>query len=564
MNNTIDLLLEQQERAEKRLYAIYNWVEHGKEFGLDLRKLKSKVVNTLDSVKSGKIKIVMLGGFSEGKTSVVASWLGHLTNDMQIDVDESSDAIRIYRLEDKLNIEIVDSPGLFGYKSVEDTEGMVKFEEITRTYISESHLILYVMNAVNPLKNSHSEIIKWVMGDLKKLDNTLFVFNKFDDVCDIEDEDDYESLYQIKRKSLLEHLQKILNIDSSIAADLPVVAIAANPYNKGLEFWMEHRDEYDRLSHINCLKEATHQLLESKSGHLFTQQVDSAIADIVTTHLSIFEKVTTKYQQRLLERSESIERLKQQMNLTYHSLSEKSSALLEEINQYLDSLIHEVANLSIDDWEDFYNKEIGKDGVMVNNHLAQILKRYTVEINDLLNSSTEQLVGELSFREGIIEKYVKEWVDRGIFFLEATPARFLEKSINYMKKILSRGTTDLGKKGVQEVSKTATSSSLNLVKGIQNTLVLLSAAMEMYDLYKKQHEKSKFDEVKQMLTSYLNEQRIAYQKAFQNEENFVKFFYPEFDELKTSVIELEGSYNSLKELSKDYQEWLQEGRVLLK
>lgn len=123
----------------------------------------------------------LLGAFSDGKTGVVAAWLGKIMDDMKIDMDESSDRLAIYKPEGLPGqCEIVDTPGLFGDKEKTVAGEQVMYEDVTKRYISEAHLIFYVVDATNPLKESHSAIAKWVLRDLNKLSSTIFVINKMD------------------------------------------------------------------------------------------------------------------------------------------------------------------------------------------------------------------------------------------------------------------------------------------------------------------------------------------------------------------------------------------------
>ncbi|GAA9432771.1 hypothetical protein HpHA286_07810 [Helicobacter pylori] len=50
----------------------------------------------------------------EGKTSIAAAWIERLDKSMKIDHQESNDAVKIYDIDNE--IELVDTPGLFGFK----------------------------------------------------------------------------------------------------------------------------------------------------------------------------------------------------------------------------------------------------------------------------------------------------------------------------------------------------------------------------------------------------------------------------------------------------------------
>ena len=176
-----------------------------RELGIDTGEDLAKIRSATEAVQSDVLRIALLGAFSDGKTSVVAAWLGKVMADMKIDMDESSDRLITYRPEGLPGeCEIVDTPGLFGDKEKTINGMHVMYEDVTKRYISEAHLLFYVVDATNPLKDSHSEIAKWVLRDLNKLSSTVFVINKMDEVTDLTEPALFDQQAAIKKTNLSE------------------------------------------------------------------------------------------------------------------------------------------------------------------------------------------------------------------------------------------------------------------------------------------------------------------------------------------------------------------------
>jgi len=96
---------------------LQNLVGELEKLGLDVAQDIDKIKKAIGDVQADTLRIALLGAFSDGKTSVVAGWLGQVMKDMKIDTNESSDALAIYRPENLQDrCEIVDTPGLFGDK----------------------------------------------------------------------------------------------------------------------------------------------------------------------------------------------------------------------------------------------------------------------------------------------------------------------------------------------------------------------------------------------------------------------------------------------------------------
>ncbi len=68
----------------------------------------------MENVADQKLKVALVGGFSEGKTSIAAAWIDRLDESMKIAHQESSDAVKIYDIDNEM--ELVDTPGLYGFK----------------------------------------------------------------------------------------------------------------------------------------------------------------------------------------------------------------------------------------------------------------------------------------------------------------------------------------------------------------------------------------------------------------------------------------------------------------
>lgn len=219
-----------------------------------------KVEVLREDVQNGKLKIALVGAFSDGKTSTVAGFLRHADSTMKIAESESSDEIVSYSPEnipvDVPPCEFIDTPGLFGQK----------FSKITEDYISQAHIILFVVNATNPLKESHKPTVEWLMRTLKKFDNTIFVINRMDDVCDYTDPEDYEQKAKTKTKVLRQNVERFCGLTGENSIDdLNVVCIASNPGNKGLSengaggrnYWLtaDHLEKYEQYSRMSALRQ---------------------------------------------------------------------------------------------------------------------------------------------------------------------------------------------------------------------------------------------------------------------------------------------------------------------
>ncbi len=113
MNETLKQFQEIQKRNQENLEKLLDFIHTGEKYGIEIEEsFKAKINSTIHSATDQKLRVA--GGFSEGKTSIAAAWIERLDKSMKIDHQESSDAVKIYDIDNE--IELVDTPGLFGFK----------------------------------------------------------------------------------------------------------------------------------------------------------------------------------------------------------------------------------------------------------------------------------------------------------------------------------------------------------------------------------------------------------------------------------------------------------------
>ena len=114
-------------------------------------------------------------------------------------MEPTTDKVERYRHGDWI---FVDTPGTFSDKLLHD--------KVTRSYISEADLVVFVVNAVNPLPKSQEELVRWLLVDLGKEPHVIFAINRMDEVADLEDDADFEHHVQVKQRTLLQDAARYL------------------------------------------------------------------------------------------------------------------------------------------------------------------------------------------------------------------------------------------------------------------------------------------------------------------------------------------------------------------
>lgn len=331
--------------------------EMGADVGSELKKIDSAV----KAVESDVLRIALLGAFSDGKTSVIAAWLGKVMADMNIDMNESSDRLAIYSPEGlPEKCEIVDTPGLFGDKEKTVDGEQVMYEDLTKRYISEAHLILYVVDATNPLKESHNDIVKWVLRDLNKLSSTVFVINKMDEVTDLTEQVLFDAQATIKKDNLKAKLQRAANLSPDEMAQLNIVCLASNPNGRGLEFWFGKPEHYESRSRINDLKAMTNQVLRHNVPAVLIAKTGlDVVRDVVGQHVVRAEEQLECLKAFAEQNAEESARISQDIAKGRREVKRLAGELFEELQNLENGLLGKLRPLSLENIREFLEDELG-------------------------------------------------------------------------------------------------------------------------------------------------------------------------------------------------------------
>ena len=415
MKNTVEKFKEQQSNSMKVLERLKTYLENGKNIGVDIdNTFINKLDKVISDVETKKLKVALIGGFSEGKTSIAAAWIEKLDkSNMKISHQESSDEVVVYDIGN--DIELIDTPGLFGFKEKfnSDSNSIEKYKDITQKYISEAHLILYVMNSINPIKESHKDDLNWLFRTLNLLPRTVFILSKFDEVADIEEECDYKDNLQIKKDNVIKRLKDLININDNEIANLNIVGVSANPFDMGIEHWLSNINEFKKLSHIETLQNATLNKVDKNGGLLViaNETNKTIIRDIFEKQVPISRQLNEKISEELQKLSDIGNNINKNIKSLEPEIVSKKIALKEFTIDTFTNLITKVQGTSIETFGEFFEKEIGSEGINLNTKIQIEFERQISSIVQSLNIIETNFNAEIGTFNKVISDYGKQGVN---------------------------------------------------------------------------------------------------------------------------------------------------------
>ena len=559
MNKTLDIFKKQQEKSLNVLRAIDEFLKQGDSLGVLIdTSIRSKLKHAIDTLDGEKLKVVLIGGFSEGKTSIAAAWMGRIDKStMKISHQESSNEVNIYDLGNDLTL--IDTPGLFGFNEQlnAETNQIEKYKDITKKYVSEAHLVLYVMNPVNPIKESHKEELTWLFRSLNLLPRTVFVLSRFDEEVDVEDEQQYQDRLAVKKINVVGRLTDLIHLNKTEVAQLAIVGIAANPFDMGVDYWLSNPEKFLALSHIESLQNVTSEKISANGGveSIVQETKKTIIRDILTKQLPIAIENDNKISNEVEKLEKADDHLQKQLGMTVGDISDVKIHLREFVATYFSGLILQINRVNMETFNDFFEREIGSGGIVLNSRLQNEFERQIRSINQQINGLERSYCLEVEHYNSAVELIGRQ-------------------GVGYMLKgnLVNNGTILLARDGIVKAGnliginlgnmlKFKPWGAINLAKGLNGVLAAAGLALELYDSWQEAKKNEEFQKAILKMRGDLEQQHDELIRVI-NDEDFEMNFFPKYANLKKLIDEVSQQIFASKGQQAKFREWRKNGESI--
>lgn len=545
MNTVIEAFKTQQVKARVIENKLLDFLVRGEEAGVSIDPaLKLKLQRS--SAENEKLKVALIGGFSEGKTSIAAAWLGKLKSDMNISHQESSNAVAIYEVDDDLTL--IDTPGLFGYKEKfnADTGAQEKYKEITRKYVSEAHLVLYVMNSTNPLKESHSSELSWLFRELNLLPRTVFVLSRFDEVADVTDEDDYQQNFLIKKQNVHSRLNDLIGMKDDEAQSLSIVAVSANPFDAGVEHWLSEPERFRQLSHIPLLQQATTKKIEANGGveKIALETSKSIIQDILLREIPVAVEKDNVLAEQLEKLTRAEQRASSDIAVAQKKVSHAQVSLKEFVLDHFTDLILQLQGTSMETIPAFFEREIGEGGIVLDTRIQNAFSKHIDAVcSDLVRIQTS-LNSDISAFDAHMSTMGRQGLD------------WIVKS-NVINANNIKAARDL----LWSSFKFKPWGAVKFAKGLNGALAVAGLFFEAWDSWKEAERVKEFESSKKSLVGNLEEQRRKLLEII-DASDFSTQFFPGFNDLQKQIGQLSEELKRTERQRNIFAQWRNDAEAI--
>lgn len=513
-------------------------------FGKSLDKIEA----LKEDVRDGRLKIALVGAFSDGKTSTVAGFLGHADMNMKIAEEESSDEVVEY-VPQNIDADVppcvfVDTPGLFG----------VKFSKKTEDWISQAHLILYIVSAANPLKDSHRDTVAWLLEKLKKFDNTVFVINMMDKVCDYTDGEDFAEQKAAKIRYLKENVARFcgLSPDDARVANLNVVCIASDPDGRGLQtdgkgrwnYWLtdDRREEYEKYSRMEELRRTVNDVVRNTfADRLIRNSALEAILDLTRGNCARLREESARLDEAVIPEVErTIQTLKTDFSDAQLDIRREVRPCREELLSLEKSVCDKLRNAGMEDFNSLFEDEVGggdEPGYKLQGKMKDIVAEH---FDGLVTRICDRIAGD--FVVGA------EHIDTALGRVKSGAETIggLAKGVNKATVFAARDL--LGKIGIVIKFKPwqATKIANFASKGIPAIGAAVSLIADVWSMAANAVAQKKFDGMKRNLVVSIQGTFKEIYDILNDDRLLFATFAPQISEIESQIADADKQLNSLR------------------
>ncbi len=345
----------------------------------------------------------------------------------------------------------------------------------------------------------------------------------------------------------------MISLSEKEKESLAVVAVAANPFDLGFEHWLKHKEEFQKLSHIKALQDATQQKIKENGGKLtiIEEAKKSVIQDVIYKQAPLAKQALQGINIEMETLNKMIKKRRKDIQDLNGEISQARIHLREFIIRYFSDLIRQVSGTSLETFNDFAIREIGNEGINIDTRVQNEFERQTQGIvNEIVKIGTSFNADVSSF-----EKYATTLGKTGINFLKQSGF------INATNIKLARdGMVAVGKfVGIDLALKFKPWGAVKLAGNINKALPLIGLVFEAWDSWNTHQKIQKFEKAKEEMKSNFENQKQEILDFINDETRFKQTCFPSVFELEESFQELEESIKKTQEFSEGLEKWIKIG-----
>jgi hypothetical protein len=376
--------------------------------------------------------------------------------------------------------------------------------------------------------------------------------SRFDDVADIEDDNDYKKKLIIKQENIVGRLKDFGLIKNSDS--ISIVAVSANPFDRGTDYWLSNLGEFKKLSRIDSLQKATHEKI-SENGNataLVEAAKKSIIGDILQRELPVAVERDKNITRECERFAQMYAEIKNELISTKQQVSGTRIRLREFVSDFFTDLIMQVKGLSPETISEFFERNIGIGGIVLETHLQNKFEQELGASRLKISKMETSLNAEVNQYNNVIGGLVTGGLKQGAGVLKnfSVGADGIKAARNFIMPSL----------------KFKPWGAVNLAKNLNKALPIIGSVigigLEVWDSISKQQQEQKFRNGIEKMISNFQQQRKEYLESINDESTFIQAYFPEYTDLQNRIKVLDEEMQQKEQQHEQFQKWRRQGEAI--
>lgn len=337
-----------------------------------------------------------------------------------------------------------------------------------------------------------------------------------------------------------------------------IVAVAANPFDLGVEHWLKHKEEFQKLSHIKALQDATQKKIKENGGKLtiIEEAKKSVIQDVVYRQMPLAKKEQQAIKREMEYLNKTLEKRRKEIQKLSGEISQARINLKEFITRYFSDLISQVSGTSLETFNDFVIREIGDKGINIETKVQNEFERQTQGIVNEIAKIGTTFNADISFFEKHAGAFGKIGIDllKQSGFINATNIKLARDGIVAAGKFV----------GIDWALKFKPWGAVNLAGSINKGLPLIGIVFEIGDSVMKLKKEKELEKTKEEMKSNFDGQKQEILALINDETRFKQTCFPSVFDLEKCIQECEENVKKTQECTQEFEKWIKTGEDFIK
>ena len=243
------------------------------------------------------------------------------------------------------------------------------------------------------------------------------------------------------------------------------------------------------------------------------------------------------------------------LDRTARDIEDARASLRDFATKYFSGLIIQVKGCNLETFSEFYEREIGSEGVIVGSRLQKEFNQRTQSINFEMQKMHVNFNSEVDHFNVTVKALGKQGVNHMLKSNLINSSTVLAAR-DGMVSIAKTVGLDLGK-----YLKFKPWGAVNFAKGANGVLAVVGVAFEVWDSWEKFKREEEFKKMVQSIVSNFEKQRQDFINMV-NGENYYKNFFPDYIDLQNKIEGLDLSLNESRKRQQSFERWKESAKAV--